>query len=188
MTAPEDVIVCDVPSVFVKRPVAVEAARLSEDAAQRRAVYQWVEEHVGSFNPAAPATSGIAIDPGTGHFLIATLEGVMIAQLGDWIIRGVHGEFYPCKNEIFQATYQQAPSPQQDSTVDAAIDTVACDALGKRQRDLLWEDYPEIGKHDWAAVVERADQITEAMIPLQSALAAALELLASRVDNEQDQV
>lgn len=36
---------------------------------------------------------------------IPTLEGVMEASVGDWIIRGVAGELYPCKPEIFEATY-----------------------------------------------------------------------------------
>jgi hypothetical protein len=37
---------------------------------------------------------------------IATLEGTMFADDGDWIIRGVQGEFYPCKPDIFDATYE----------------------------------------------------------------------------------
>ena len=37
---------------------------------------------------------------------IKTLEGVMTADAGDWIIRGVKGEFYPCKPDIFEATYE----------------------------------------------------------------------------------
>lgn len=39
---------------------------------------------------------------------IATLEGVMRTQPGDWIIRGVKGEFYPCKPDIFAETYEEA--------------------------------------------------------------------------------
>lgn len=37
---------------------------------------------------------------------IETLEGIMVAAPGDWIIRGVQGEFYPCKPDIFEATYE----------------------------------------------------------------------------------
>jgi len=37
---------------------------------------------------------------------IETLEGVMFASPGDWIIKGVKGEFYPCKPDIFEATYE----------------------------------------------------------------------------------
>ena len=40
------------------------------------------------------------------EWAIETLEGTMWAQPGDWIIRGVQGEFYPCKPDIFEATYE----------------------------------------------------------------------------------
>lgn len=40
--------------------------------------------------------------------LIPTLEGIMVAQEGDWVIRGVKGELYPCKPDIFEATYEGA--------------------------------------------------------------------------------
>lgn len=40
---------------------------------------------------------------------IGTLEGLMVASIGDWIIKGVAGEFYPCKPEIFAATYDEVP-------------------------------------------------------------------------------
>lgn len=42
---------------------------------------------------------------------IPTLEGVMRASVGDWIIRGVQGEFYPCKPDIFEATYEAVTEP-----------------------------------------------------------------------------
>jgi hypothetical protein len=38
--------------------------------------------------------------------LIPTLEGTMQANPGDWVIRGVNGELYPCKPDIFKATYE----------------------------------------------------------------------------------
>lgn len=41
-----------------------------------------------------------------GVIKIPTLEGVMDANVGDWIIKGVKGEFYPCKPEIFEMTYE----------------------------------------------------------------------------------
>lgn len=37
---------------------------------------------------------------------IETLEGIMTASIGDYIIKGVQGEFYPCKPDIFKATYE----------------------------------------------------------------------------------
>ncbi|MFZ3286616.1 MAG: hypothetical protein WA191_07170 [Telluria sp.] len=42
---------------------------------------------------------------------IPTLEGTMIADIGDWIIKGVNGEFYPCKPDIFELTYSATPAP-----------------------------------------------------------------------------
>lgn len=47
-------------------------------------------------------------------FRIHTLEGDMLVKPGDWIIKGVQGEFYPCKPDIFEATYEpvdQEPTP-----------------------------------------------------------------------------
>jgi hypothetical protein len=43
---------------------------------------------------------------------IATLEGDMWVAVGDWIIKGVKGEFYPCKPDIFDATYEPAEDTQ----------------------------------------------------------------------------
>ncbi len=40
-------------------------------------------------------------------FLIQTLEGEMTARVGDWIIKGVQGELYPCKPDIFEQTYDE---------------------------------------------------------------------------------
>lgn len=39
--------------------------------------------------------------------IIETLEGNLYARQGDWIIRGVNGEFYPCKPDIFEKTYEE---------------------------------------------------------------------------------
>lgn len=43
-----------------------------------------------------------------GVFQIVTLEGNHIATRGDWIIKGIKGEYYPCKPDIFAATYEPA--------------------------------------------------------------------------------
>lgn len=42
------------------------------------------------------------------EFMVYTLEGVMKGYVGDWLIRGVNGELYPCKPDIFQKTYEPA--------------------------------------------------------------------------------
>lgn len=95
---------------YRKKPVVIEARQLVGSQVDMFAVYQWVEANTqGSFNPYANEVpvSGVSIDPATGFMLIATLEGVMQAKPGDWIIKGVQGEFYPCKPDIFEATYEK---------------------------------------------------------------------------------
>ena len=50
----------------------------------------------------------IATDPidRVASLLIPTLEGIMKCNIGDWIIKGVKGELYPCKPDVFEATYE----------------------------------------------------------------------------------
>ena len=105
---------------YRKKPVVVEAMQLVGTNAETHAVYQWIEANTqGSFDPLSeeiPA-SGVSIDPATGFFLIATLEGVMQAKPGDWIIRGVQGEFYPIRSDIFEATYERVDDDERTDSV-----------------------------------------------------------------------
>jgi hypothetical protein len=50
--------------------------------------------------------AGQRCDRGTDHLDIPTLEGTMRADLGDYVVRGVVGEFYPCKPDVFDQTYE----------------------------------------------------------------------------------
>ena len=102
---------------FRKRPVEVEAVQVGGDPA---ALLEWIEScgypapRGDSPGPAGPAADdgtrdrGWWIDPADGSLVIRTLEGDMRAKPGDWIIRGIQGEFYPCKPGIFAATYEPA--------------------------------------------------------------------------------
>lgn len=104
---------------FRKKSIEVEARQLPVNAtpAQAIAVYQWVESHIGSVQPAGdepdytPVAAGVTIDPADGFMVIRTLEGDMKVSLGDWVIRGVSGEFYPCKPGIFEQTYDPVREP-----------------------------------------------------------------------------
>jgi hypothetical protein len=81
---------------FRKKPVEVEARQWAEGNGFQ--IVSWVVGHGGRAKLAEHIEpTVIAID---------TLEGTMTAQHGDWIIRGVQGEFYPCKPDIFTATYE----------------------------------------------------------------------------------
>lgn len=108
------------PRQYRKKPVVIEAMHFGKDMTngELHAVYQWIEQNTaGSFEPMAvidgrspSPESGVSIDPRDGRMMIATLEGVHWVNLGDFVIRGVAGEFYPCKPDIFEATYE-AVSP-----------------------------------------------------------------------------
>ncbi|AER21682.1 hypothetical protein SSUST1_1326 [Streptococcus suis ST1] len=74
---------------YKKKPVVIEAIRFTGSN------YEEIREFIGKNT----LCSDLSI-------VIPTLEGNMVAQKGDYIIKGVHGEFYPCKPDIFNETYE----------------------------------------------------------------------------------
>jgi len=88
-------------SKYRKKPVAIEAIPVDEafDAGQHNwdALPQWL---AGAYE------AGNIVFRGDGSIEIRTLEGVMLGSPGDFIIQGVKGELYPCKPDIFHATYE----------------------------------------------------------------------------------
>lgn len=85
---------------YRKKPVVIEARQLLGNASE---IVSWIVEHGGN--------ASYQLDD-NGSVFIRTLEGTMEAQQGDFVIKGVHGEFYPCKPDIFEATYDAVePAP-----------------------------------------------------------------------------
>ena len=78
---------------YRKRPVVIEAIQFTNPFE----VMQWAENFGAEIRWEVSST----------NIGIPTLEGKMIASRHDWIIRGVHGEFYPCKPDIFEKTYEK---------------------------------------------------------------------------------
>lgn len=92
------------PSKFRKKPVTVEAMRYDGTPDTASPIIGWALEHDVSIRYWCENGEGCRKDM---HVLrVSTLEGTMTANPGDWIIRGVAGEFYPCKPDIFAATYE----------------------------------------------------------------------------------
>lgn len=91
---------------YVKKPVEVEAIQLKEDNIIE--VFDFLDganyketksaEELQYFSKAMLEQ---------GYIEIETLEGMMKASFGDYIIKGIKGEFYPCKPDIFIATYEE---------------------------------------------------------------------------------
>ena len=103
---------------FRKKPVVIQAFQFQQPTSVDVAP-EWLIEAIRQ--------SDFLVVDGMAH--ITTLEGVMTAQPGDWIIRGVKGEIYPCKPDIFAATYEpvtpgiahpgyNAMQPHQQRVVD----------------------------------------------------------------------
>lgn len=87
------------PSKFVKRPVEIEAMLFN--GKNLTAIQQWMGNALSGYhNERHPG--------GKFELYIDTYEGMMTAVVGDYIIKGVKGEFYPCKPEVFALTYEQA--------------------------------------------------------------------------------
>jgi len=95
---------------FRKRPILIEAYQVPFDHCTQsgidgwNAITEWLKQ-VAQRRWQYNNRDGIEIE---------TLEGVMTASPGDWIIKGVKGEIYPCKPDVFAATYEPAEATSLD--------------------------------------------------------------------------
>lgn len=83
---------------YRKKPVVIEAVQFKGSSTQANAIKHWMDGN--EYRQPGMQTCDMTM------LEIPTLEGVMNASPGDWIIKGVQGEFYPCKPDIFDATYE----------------------------------------------------------------------------------
>lgn len=82
---------------FRKKPVVIEAFRY------------WIDDRPDWFCDKVTTHEIVTYET---HCEINTLEGVMRGEVGDYIIQGVKGEIYPCKPDIFEATYEAVQEMQ----------------------------------------------------------------------------
>ena len=90
---------------FRKKPVVIEAMQFDGSWESAQPILQWMEQHKPIDRSGPRWSDAGAAGP---YIHINTLEGEMTASPGDWVIKGVQGEFYPCKPDIFAATYEPA--------------------------------------------------------------------------------
>jgi hypothetical protein len=85
---------------YTKKPVTIEAIQWTPE--NKSAIWKWVVEDNNGI-----IVSQIDMNNKTQEYFIDTLEGNMKIGEGDYIIKGVKGEFYPCKPDIFEMTYDK---------------------------------------------------------------------------------
>ena len=84
--------------LFRKKPVVVEAVQFDGSSTSIVAIRKWISGKI--YAKPSVATRD------RRSMLIHTLEGIMEVRPGDWVIKGIEGEFYPCKPDIFDKTYE----------------------------------------------------------------------------------
>ena len=94
---------------YRKKPVVIEAFQMTKE--RRQDNRDWPEWLHRAWNKEWKAIGAVncedwANSHGDGRLIINTLEGPLIVSWGDFIIQGVKGELYPCKPDIFEATYE----------------------------------------------------------------------------------
>ena len=103
------------PAWYQKKPISIQATQWTGGPQAADPIINWILTNAGT----ATWTEQHDADPNGEYpaepecIRIRTLEGTMRALPGDWIIRGVNGEFYPCKPDIFTKTY--TPDQYQES-------------------------------------------------------------------------
>jgi hypothetical protein len=86
---------------FRKKPVEIDAVQWGGGSSDAAVLIRWMLD-----NGAMAHYSTTNMEH--GRIVIVTLEGDMQATPGDWIIQGVKGEFYPCKPDVFEQSYEPA--------------------------------------------------------------------------------
>ena len=95
---------------FRKKPVVIEAFQMTQERrGDNRDWPEWLNRawNLGHHDLGSVTCVNWPNSDGTDHLQIRTLEGVMRVEWNDWIIQGVKGELYPCKPDIFEATYEE---------------------------------------------------------------------------------
>ncbi len=93
---------------YRKKPVIIEAVQFDRSKAEKD-----VAKYYPMVTDLASSTTALGVEEREDRFFISTLDGSMTVIDGDYIIQGVEGEFYPCKPDIFEKTYDVASQPPQ---------------------------------------------------------------------------
>jgi len=99
---------------YRKKPIVIDAIQFNGSNFEE--IFAWARRwHSEDTGPRMCQSNFEAED-----LVISTLEGNHLANKGDWIIRGVEGEFYPCKPDIFEKTYEKVENEKGNKEISAA--------------------------------------------------------------------
>lgn len=113
---------------YTKKPVTIEAV-------------QWTGRNISDICKFTDRDIGHLLS--SGQLFIETLEGYHHAEVGDYIIKGVKGEFYPCKPDVFSLTY--APEQEPATWVRYSTSMMACSRCGRHTARHRFEYCPHCG-------------------------------------------
>lgn len=108
---------------FRKKPVEIEAFQMTKERRMDNSGWpNWLNQAWNGARNEAGTLQRVDMDAQLPDYLqIVTLEGLHLVSWGDWIIRGVKGELYPCKPDIFEATYESAALPASEAGSEASM-------------------------------------------------------------------
>jgi hypothetical protein len=139
---------------FRKKPVVIEAFRLGERG-QPTPAPAWF----GSPEPSSITDEGI---------IIHTLEGDHLARWGDWIIKSVKGEFYPCEPDIFEAAYDLVTSaniPAGDNSISLSRRILELENAIRKHRDQRGDDRCWMDDNDLYSVLPEGKDNHDTRLP-----------------------
>lgn len=121
---------------YRKKPIVIEAV-------------QWTGSNDDEIRQLAKGCDRtVAFRHGDSSLMIYTLEGNHIASIGDWIIKGVQGELYPCKPDIFAATYdavqEEEDKPSQDGDIYFSVAYVKDGAVSRTKKYMSGKMFVQI--------------------------------------------
>lgn len=134
---------------FRKIPVVIDAVRITE-------------EHFTGDHPNPLHVEGVTYNPESKTATVQTLEGIMHVQIGDWIITGVEGEKYPCKDSIFKKTYYKVLAEGEGTLVQKCA---RCGEDHKVQFRKLRRMMEVSGHTHWAPCPNTSEPILMKVIP-----------------------
>lgn len=123
---------------YRKKPVVIEAFQMTEQRRRDNSEWpQWLNQawQLDSSTPGSVSPIDYPYYKGNDKLVIRTIEGAMTVDWNDWIIQGVKGELYPCKPDIFAATYEAVveDTPSLPAVADGTVTIV------ERLRDVIIE-------------------------------------------------